>query len=149
MGRVLGAGAGLLWKRLKSRPKTASAAAPAAKRKPTSIAASLGTGAGRAYLRLKGKPGRNTRVKRGLRSGAKAFWQPVAATLRVLFLEVSGFLFICFTVFIGGALYGEYKKFANHQSSVERVVLAGVVGTMFLYFGMSSFWRARHKRTRT
>jgi hypothetical protein len=35
-----------------------------------------------------------------------------------------------------------------HQVGVHRVILAGAVGTMFLYFGLSSFWRARRKRSR-
>ena len=69
-------------------------------------------------------------------------------TLRVLFLEVSGFIFLCFTVFIVSAFVREYRKYTMHQVGPERVVLAGAIGAMFLYFGLSSFWRARRKRSR-
>jgi type VI protein secretion system component VasK len=72
----------------------------------------------------------------------------VAGTLRVLFLEVSGFVFISFTVIIVSAFFREYRKYELHQVGLERVLLAGVIGAMFLYFGLSSFWRARRKRSR-
>jgi hypothetical protein len=68
-------------------------------------------------------------------------------TLRVLFLEVSGFVFISFTVIVVSAFLREYRKYAMHQAGLERVVLAGVVSAMFFYFGLSSFWRARRKRS--
>jgi type VI protein secretion system component VasK len=96
---------------------------------------------------LKGKPGRNQRIFRGLRSGTAAFLGSVLGAFRVLFLEVSGFIFLCFTVIIVGAFFREYRKYAMHQVGLERVILAGAVGTMFLYFGVSSFWRARRKRS--
>jgi hypothetical protein len=97
---------------------------------------------------LRGKPGRNERIMRGFRSGASAFLGSVMGTLRILFLEVSGLIFIVFTVSIVGAFVREYRKFAVHQVGLERVVVTGAVGTMFLYFGLSSFWRARRKRSR-
>jgi hypothetical protein len=108
----------------------------------------LGSGTGRAFHQLRGTPGRNQRVLRGVRSGAVAFLGSVLGTLRVLFLEVSGFIFLCFTVILVSAFLREYRKYATHQVGVERVILAGAIGTMFLYFGLSSFWRARRKRSR-
>jgi hypothetical protein len=69
------------------------------------------------------------------------------STLHVLFLEVSGLIFICFSVMIVSAFFREYRKYATHQVGLERVVLAGAIGSMFLYFGLSSFWRARRKRS--
>jgi len=108
----------------------------------------LGAGAGKTLYLLKGKPGRNKRFLRGFQSGAAAFMGTVGATLRVLFLEVSGFIFISFTVIIVSAFLREYRKYATHQVGLDRVVLAGAIGAMFLYFGLSSFWRARRKRSR-
>ena len=102
---------------------------------------------GTAFRHLRGKPGRNVRIFRGFRSGATAFLGTVMSTLHVLFLEVSGLIFICFSVTIVSAFFREYKKYAMHQVGLERVVLAGAIGSMFLYFGLSSFWRARRKRS--
>ena len=106
----------------------------------------LGTGAGTVFRWLRGKPGRNERVFHGLRSGASAFLKALASTLRVLFLEVSGFIFLCFSVAVVSAFFREYKKYEMHQAGLERVILVGAIGAMFLYFGLSSFWRARRKR---
>ena len=82
---------------------------------------------------------------RGARTGISGFLKPVIAALRVLFLEVSGFIFLCFSAIIVSAFVHEYRKYAMHHIGLERVVLAGAVGAMFLYFGVSSFWRARQK----
>jgi len=114
----------------------------------SSLGSKLGAVSGKFYSKLKGEPGRNKRIFRGLRSGVSGFLKPVMGTLRVLFLEVSGFIFICFTVIIVSAFFREYRKYATHQVGEERVILAGVIGAMFFYFGLSSFWRARRKRSR-
>jgi hypothetical protein len=113
-----------------------------------SLGGMLGYGAGTTFRKLRGEPGRNRRIFGGLRSGGAAFLKSVLATLHVLFLEVSGLIFLVFSAAIVGEFIREYKKFELHQVGPERVVLAGVVGTMFLYFGLSSFWRARRKRSR-
>jgi hypothetical protein len=138
LGGLLGAGAGTAWRRLKGKAGRQS-----------SVGAALGSRAGSGWRVLKGEPGRNQRIMRGVRSGTAAFLTTVLGTLKVLFLEVSGFIFLCFTAIIVGAFVREYRKYAMHQVGVERVILAGALSTMFLYFGMSSFWRARRKRSRT
>jgi hypothetical protein len=114
----------------------------------SSLGGTLGSGAGTVFRHLRGKPGRNTRYLRGFQSGATAFLGTVMGTLHVLFLEVSGLIFICFSITVVGAFFREYRKYALHQVGLERVVLAGAIGSMFLYFGLNSFWRARRKRTR-
>lgn len=113
----------------------------------SSLGGMLGAGAGTAFRKLRGEPGRNRRIFRGLRSGWAVFWKTAMGTLHVLFLEVSGLIFLSFTVMIVAAFLREYRKYALHQVGVERVILAGAISTMFLYFGLSSFWRARRKRT--
>jgi hypothetical protein len=107
----------------------------------------LGAGAGTAFRRLRGGPGRNQRIFRGLRSGWAVFFKTVLGTLHVLFLEVSGLIFLSFTVTIITAFIRECRKYSLHQVGMERVILAGAVSMMFLYFGLSSFWRARRKRS--
>jgi len=138
LGANLGAGAGRVYRNLGGKPKPQG----------SSLAGTLGAGAGTTYKNLRGEPGRNKRYLRGFQSGAAAFWITLKGTLRVLFLEVSGLMFLTFTAVIVSAFLREYRKFAVHQVGLERVVLAGVVGAMFLYFGLSSFWRARRKRSR-
>ena len=109
----------------------------------------LGRGAGKLFRVAKGEPGRNRRYFRGIASGAGAFFSALSTTLRVLFLELSGLIFLLFSITIVGAFYRELRQYEQHHGSMERVVLAGAVGAMFLYFGVSSFWRARRRRSRT
>ena len=113
-----------------------------------SLGGLLGFGAGTAFRKLRGKPGRNSKIFGGLKSGASAFFSSIMAVLHVLFLEVSGIIFLFFSVAIVGEFFREYKKYEMHQVGVHRVILAGAVSTMFLYFGLSSFWRARRRRSR-
>ncbi len=115
----------------------------------TSWGGLLGRGAGKLFRFAKGRPGRNQRYFRGIASGAGAFFSALSTTLRVLFLEVSGLIFLLFSVMIVSAFFHEYRQYEQHHGGLERVVLAGAVGAMFLYFGVSSFWRARRRRSRT
>ena len=117
-----------------------------------SLGGTLGAGAGTAYRlfrnTLRGRPGRNQKLLRGVRAGVNGFAKPLRNVLRVLFLEVSGFLFLFISLSVVTAFVREYRKYSMHEVGLGRVVLAGVVGSMFLYFGVSSFWRARRKRSK-
>jgi hypothetical protein len=113
-----------------------------------SLGGTLGAGAGTAFRLLRGKPGRNKKLTGGVRAGVSGFVKPVMAALRVLFLEVSGVFFLFFSLAVAVAFVHEYKKYAMHQAGWERVALAGALGGLFLYFGVTSFWQARRKRSR-
>ena len=43
---------------------------------------------------LRGKPGRNKKLLGGVQAGVGGFLKPVMAALRVLFLELSGVMFL-------------------------------------------------------
>jgi hypothetical protein len=140
LGAMLGKGAGTAVRKLRAEPGRPMQQA--------SLGTTVGSGAGAAYSKLRGQPGRNKRYLRGLRAGWSVFFQSAKVTLRVLFLELSGVTFLTFTLVIVGAFVREYRKYAMHQVGLERVVLAGAISAMFFYFGLSSFWRARRKRSR-
>ena len=97
---------------------------------------------------LRGKPGRNKKLFGGVQAGVSGFLKPVMAALRVLFLELSGVMFLFFTLSVTVAFFREYKKYVTHEVGWHHLALAGAVGGMFLYFGVSSFWQARRKRSR-
>src|ERR1700687_3714612 len=107
-----------------------------------SLGGALGAGAGTAFRLLRGKPGRNKKLLGGVRAGVSGFAKPLMSVLRVLFLEVSGVIFLFISLAVAGGFVREYKKYAMHQVGWERLALAGAVGGMFLYFGVSSFWQA-------
>ena len=112
-----------------------------------SLGGTLGAGAGRAYRILRGTPGRNSRLLRGLQAGVSGFAGPLRNVIRVLFLEVSGFIFLFIALAMATGFVREYKKYAVHEVGAGRVILTGAVGCMFLYFGVSSFWQARRRRS--
>ena len=113
-----------------------------------SLGGTLGAGAGTAFRLLRGKPGRNKKLLGGVRAGVSGFAKPLMSVLRVLFLEVSGVMFLFFSLAVAVAFFREYKKYARHEVGWQRLALAGAVAAMFLYFGVSSFWQARRKRSR-
>jgi hypothetical protein len=108
----------------------------------------LGARAGTAYRLLRGRPGRNKRLLAGAKAGAASFGKPLMRVLRVLFLEASGVIFLVISLSVTGAFIREYKKYELHQVGWERMALAGVLGVMFFYFGVTSFWRAHRKRSK-
>ena len=113
-----------------------------------SLGGTLGAGAGTAYRILRGKPGRNQRLLHGVQAGVSGFAMPLRNVLRVLVLEVSGLIFLFISLAAVSAFLREYRKYAMHEVGAGRVIMAGVAGGMFLYFAVSSFWRARRKRSK-
>jgi len=61
-------------------------------------------------------------------------------------LEVTGFVFLCIALIAGIALRHEYLLYRAGSAGPGKLVLAVVVTIMFLWFGVSSFWRAGKKR---
>ncbi len=97
------------------------------------------------------------RLLRGLRAGVSAGVtvighstpvRPVMSVLREFFLQVSGLIFLFFSASVVVTFHHEYQKYATHQEGLHRVVLAGVIGAMFLCFGLGSFGLARRMRSK-
>jgi hypothetical protein len=115
-------------------------------REPLSWGGKLGAASGTAWRLLRGRPGRNKRLLSGVQAGASAFARPLRHVLGILFLEASGVVFLVIALSLGTASLHEYRRFQMHEEDWQRAALAGVLGVMFFYFAVSSFWRARKKR---
>lgn len=83
---------------------------------------------------------------------ARAVFQGLSATVRsffrvlhLLFLEVTGALFLWIGAVGGFAAWREYPHYRTHDALQYRFVIAVGFTAMFLWFGVSSFWRARRK----
>jgi hypothetical protein len=113
-----------------------------------SLGGTLGTGAGTAFRMLRGSPGRNKKLLSGARSGVTGFVKPLMSVLRVLFLELTGVIFLLFSLAIVARFVSECRTYSTQHEGLGKLVMMGAVGSMFLYFGVSSFWRARRKRSR-
>lgn len=65
--------------------------------------------------------------------------------LHVLWLEVTGLLFLVLALVGGGAAVHEYHRYTAGEGAVGKMMLATVFTLMFAYFGVSSFWRSKRK----
>ncbi len=69
----------------------------------------------------------------------------VGHVLHLLFLQVAGVFFLAFAAGGGSAAWREYHKWQAGQIGPGKMYLAGVFSALFLWFAVSSFWRAGKK----
>lgn len=95
--------------------------------------------------RVAGRQAGKTRIAgavlRGLRVTATSFGR----VLGILWLEVTGFVFLCLSAIGGMALAREYTKYQAGQVGWGRLILALAFTLTFAWFGLSSFWKARRR----
>ena len=68
--------------------------------------------------------------------------------LHLLWLEVTGTVFLAMAAFGGIALIREYGKYATGRATAGRVAIAVCFTLTFAWFGLSSFWRVHRKSQR-
>ena len=83
-------------------------------------------------------------VSRGVARGVGGFLRPFRRVGGILWLEVTGVFFFLFVLVFGMALW---RVRPNHLTGpYDRTFLASAALLLvFLYLGVSSFWRARRK----
>jgi hypothetical protein len=89
--------------------------------------------------------GRNRYLVAG-RLGLQKIAVSSGRVLGILWLEVTGFVFLCLAAIGGVAAKHEYAQFAAGKVGSGRFILAIAFSLLFAWFGISSFWRARRKR---
>ena len=100
----------------------------------------------RAVLRIAGrKTGENRWVRAFYRAGDVTV-RHTGRVARVLWLEVTGFLFLCLAVVGAAAGFREYRHYLRGETGFGKVAVAAAFTLMFLYFGVNSFWRSRRPR---
>jgi hypothetical protein len=90
---------------------------------------------------------RNRRLSAAMsavRSTARSF----AHILHLLWLEVTGTVFLAMAAFGGIAFIREYTKYAAGRATAGRLAIAVCFTLTFAWFGLSSFWRVRRKSQR-
>jgi hypothetical protein len=76
---------------------------------------------------------------------ARATVRSFSRVLHLLFLEVTGTVFLTLALFGVTAVVREYMKYTAGHAPFSRVVVAAAFTLTFVWFGMSSFVRARRK----
>jgi type VI protein secretion system component VasK len=79
-----------------------------------------------------------------VRTTARSF----AHVLHLLWLEVTGVIFLIMALSFGGATMKEYGKFHAGHAGPGRMEAALLFTILFAWFGLTSFWRVRRKSQR-
>jgi hypothetical protein len=87
-----------------------------------------------------------TRIGAALLSGARVTAASVGKVLHVLWLEVTGFIFLCLGLIGAGAGLREYHRYGLGSGNLNKIWASGIFALLFAYFAVTSFWRARRKR---
>lgn len=95
-----------------------------------------------ASVRMSGRTaGRATgSVARGL----GGFLRPFRRVGNIIFLEVMGAFFLLFVLMFGNWAW-KLREQASHGPDHTKFLVYAAMTLMFLYLGISSFWRARRK----
>jgi hypothetical protein len=100
---------------------------------------------GRALLRVAGRKSGENRWVRALYRACKVTANSIGRVLHVLWLEVTGLLFLALAAIGGGAAVRQFHRYQAGASGLGKGVLAATFALVFAYFGVSSFWRSRRK----
>ena len=95
----------------------------------------------RAAGRAAGKTLRRNRVVNASIHGLGQGFRALVRILRALFLETMGLFFLLFSLAGGIATYRSYDGVIS-----QKVWFGAAFSLLFLYFGVSSFWRARERK---
>jgi hypothetical protein len=93
---------------------------------------------------IAGRSRRVNAVMGAVRATARSF----AHILHLLWLEVTGTVFLAMAAIGGVALTREYAKYTTGHATAGRVAIAICFTLTFAWFGLSSFWRVRRKSQR-
>jgi hypothetical protein len=103
---------------------------------------------GRAFLRVAGRQTGKSRLVRACYNAGSATMRSMKRVVHVLWLEVTGLMFLLFALVGGGAAIREYHHRAAGSAGSAKMLLAAFFALMFTYFGVTSFWRSRKRGMR-
>lgn len=87
-----------------------------------------------------------TRMYGAVTGAVRATSSHLARVLGQLWLEVTGFVFLCLAGIGAIALVREYLRYQAGTTTSGRLGLALAFTVLFGWFGVSSFWRVRKKK---
>ena len=100
----------------------------------------------RAVLRVAGRRTGQNRWVRAVYNAVGVTGRNIGRVMHVLWLEVTGLLFLLLALVGGGAAVREYHLHAAGSGSAGKIMLAAFFAAIFAYFGVSSFWRSRQRK---
>jgi hypothetical protein len=88
-----------------------------------------------------------SRTVRAAGKAVSAVGRSFGRILHQLWLEVTGVIFLLMSLSFAGGAIKEFTKYHAGQAGVGRVAVASCFTLVFAWFGLSSFWRVRKKRS--
>lgn len=85
---------------------------------------------------------KRSRWFRATRNAAGTVLRSFHRVLRVLWLEVTGLIFVFFA-FVGGTY--AWREYHKHGTASAKLVAGVCFSVLFAWFGVTSFWRTRRK----
>jgi hypothetical protein len=99
--------------------------------------------------RVAGEQAGRSRTVNALWGAARTTARSFGHVLHQLWLEMTGVIFLVMSLSFAGATAKEYGKYHAGQVGPGRVGLVAGVTLVFMWFGLSSFWRAHKKNQRS
>ena len=96
--------------------------------------------------RIAGQQVKRSRTYSAVLKGARTTLSHLGSAMHQLWLEITGFVFLAFAGVGLVALVREYAAYHAGTGTSGHVAMAGAFSIMFLWFGITSFWRARNRR---
>ena len=93
-----------------------------------------------------GRRAGQSRWTRASYHAGRGFLGSVRNVFSGLFHQVTGLFFLVFGIVVGLGAVREYHAYTAGRVGSGRVILAGVLAALFLYFAFSAFRRAARKR---
>jgi hypothetical protein len=90
--------------------------------------------------------GRNRTVRAASRAAATT-GRAFGRVLHQLWLEVTGVVFLIMSLSFAGASVKEYEKYHAGQIGAGRFATAVCFAVAFAWFGVTSFWRVKKKKS--
>ena len=79
-----------------------------------------------------------------VKRGVGGFFKPFRRVGSIVFLEVMGVFFLLFVLIFSQAMWRMRTSMHSGPDHI-RFLVSAVLAVMFLYLGLSSFWRARRR----
>lgn len=96
-----------------------------------------------AAAQVAGSTARRSRYWKAAVAGVQALAGSVGRVLHLLWLEITGLVFLAFALVGAAAARREYEAYAAGNAGSGRLIAAICFSIVFAWFGVSSFWRAR------
>jgi hypothetical protein len=138
IGRALGIGL-----RLAGRMAGQSIAGPPQPPQPRTVGAASVSGSSN---RARGQDAARTAVQvgKGVQQGVGGFFRPFKRVGGILWLEVTGFFFLLFALVFGWYMWQSFTTHMPHAWDRNATISCAFMA-VFLYLGVSSFWRASRR----